>query len=60
MEVSNINIRKTNKFGKYAITGLVNGVEIRTITSDENASIDYCKCKLIQAFNNLSIGSPII
>ena len=48
MEVSNINIRKTNKFGKYAITGLVNGVEIRTITSDENASIDYCKCKLIE------------
>lgn len=60
MIVTNIKIRKTNKFGKYRITGVVNGVEIGTTTKDESPTIDFCKFKLIQAFNNLSIGGRLI
>ena len=64
----NIKIKRTSSYGRYVVTGMVNGIEISAITNDSEAfdylndednqekheqALAHCEYKLIQAYENL-------
>lgn len=68
MKIENIEIKRTSSYGRYMVTGIVNGIEVRAITTDsetfdylndedneyKNAmAIAHCECKLIEAYENI-------
>lgn len=68
MKTIEIRIERTKSYGHYRVTGIVNGIEVSAITTDSEAfdylndedneyksamALAHCKCKLIQAYENL-------
>jgi hypothetical protein len=68
MTTTDITIKRSNGYGQYLISGVVNGVEVTARTTDSEAfdylndddypekqqqAIEHCMYKLEQAFENL-------
>lgn len=68
MKTENIQIKRTSTYGRYIVTGTVNGIEVSAITTDSEAfdylndednqekqqqAIDHCTMKLEQSFEIL-------
>lgn len=66
--ITDIRIKRTSSYGRYIITGEVNGTEVKASTFDSEAfdylnnedypekqkqAIEHCECKLVEAFENL-------
>lgn len=67
MKIENITIRKKNGYGQYLITGIVEGIEVSSHTTDSEAydylndeeypekqseAIAHCKWRLEEAYCN--------
>lgn len=66
--ITQIQIKRTSSYGRYIITGEVNGIEVKVSTTDSEAfdylnnedypekqaqAIEHCECKLVESFQNL-------
>lgn len=66
--ITDIQIKRTSSYGRYIITGEVNGIEVKASTTDSEAfdylnnedypeqqaqAVEHCEMKLIEAFENL-------
>lgn len=68
MKITEITIKRTQSYGHYRVTGMVNGIEVTAITTDSEAfdylndedneyksamALAHCECLLIQTYENL-------
>jgi hypothetical protein len=68
MKTENIQIKRTSSYGRYIVTGTVNGIELSASTTDSEAfdylhdedneyksamALAHCECLLIQKYDQL-------
>jgi hypothetical protein len=66
--IENIKVSSTSSYGRYVISGTVNGEEVETYTNDSEAydwyndnsneekqanAIAHCEWKLVEAYNSM-------